>query len=119
MDIVRIYADTDGDSRFEDVHLDLPPFSVSGLRTASSELWPTQAVQFRHVEDDFASDFHTAPRRQLVVNLAGSSEIEVSTGERRVMGPGTVQLVEDTTGRGHKAAKTTGQPLQMLLIHLE
>jgi hypothetical protein len=72
------------------------------------------------VDDDFASDFHTADRRQLVINLFGSSKIEVSSGERRVMGPVSVQLVEDTTGRGHKAAKTTGQPLQMLLlIHLE
>ena len=119
MDIVRIYSDTDGESRFEDLSLDLAPFSAHGLHTASSELWQSRAVQFRNVDDDFESDFHTAGRRQLVINLSGSSEIEVSTGERRVIGPGTVLLVEDTTGRGHKAAKSTGQPLQMLLVHLE
>jgi hypothetical protein len=119
VDIVRIYADADGETHFEDVKVDLAAFSASGLQTASSELWLVRAVQFRAVDDDFASDFHTAGRRQLVINLTGSSEIEVSSGERRVMGPGTVQLVEDTAGRGHKAAKTTGQPLQMLLIHLE
>ena len=119
MDIVRIYSDTDGESRFEDLSLDLSPFSAYGLQTASSELWQSRAVQFRNVDDDFKSDFHTAGRRQLVINLSGSSEIEVSTGERRVIGPGTVLLVEDTTGRGHKAAKSTGQPLQMLIVHLE
>src|SRR5262245_33184802 len=110
MKIVRIYPDADGESRFEDVDLDLEPFVAHGLRTASSELWPTKAVQFRNVDDDFESDFHAAGRRQLVINLSGSNEIEVSAGERRVIGPGVVLLVEDTTGRGHKAAKTNGEP---------
>jgi hypothetical protein len=118
VDIVRIYADADGESRFEDLTLDLVDFSAQGLATASSELWPSKGLQFRSVDDDFDSDLHTAGRRQLVVNLAGSNEIEVSSGERRVLGPGSVLLVEDTTGRGHKAAKTNGQPLHMLIVHL-
>ena len=32
MDIVRIYSDTDGESRFEDLSLDLAPFS--SIRTS-------------------------------------------------------------------------------------
>lgn len=117
--VVRIYTGPDGESYFEDMELDLVPFSAQGLNTASTELWQSKGVQFRSVESDFSSDLHNAGRRQLVINLVGYSEVEVSSGERRVIGPGMVQLVEDTTGRGHKAAKTTGEPLHMVLVHLE
>jgi hypothetical protein len=116
---VRIYSDADGESHFEDIELDLVPLSVGELRTSSTENWPASTVQFRQVDDDFESGFHTAPKRRVVINLAGFSELEVSSGERRIVGPGIVQLVEDTSGRGHKAAKTTGQPLQMLIIGLD
>jgi hypothetical protein len=118
MDIVRIYAGEDGESYFQDATTDLVPSTTPEFQAASSELWPSKALQFRTVELDFDSPLHTAGQRQLVINLSGSSEIEVSSGERRVMGPGTVMLVEDTSGRGHKAAKTTGQPLHMLIVHL-
>jgi hypothetical protein len=64
VDIVRFYSDADGDSHFEGVQVDLAAFSVSGLQTASSELWPARAAQFRNVDDDFASDLHAAGRRQ-------------------------------------------------------
>lgn len=118
MDIVRIYADADGESRFEDLTLDLGDLTVGTLSTGSTELWPAASLQFRSVEQDFESDLHTAGRRQLVINLVGSNVLEVSGGEVRTLGPGSVVLVEDTTGRGHKAAKRTGEPLQMLIVHL-
>jgi hypothetical protein len=118
VEILRIYADADGQSRFEDVSLDLLSSTATGAEMASTDLWPGKALQFRNVERDFESGFHVAPRRQLVINLSGSNELEVSNGERRILGPGAVVLVEDTTGQGHKAAKTNGQPLQMLIVHL-
>ncbi|MGD9960816.1 hypothetical protein [Nocardioides sp.] len=118
MEMVRIFADADGESRFEDLDPGLGDFAAHGFQTASSDLWPVKAVQFRTVVEDFASDYHTAGQRQLVINLSGTSEIEVSSGERRTIGPGVVLVVEDTTGRGHKAAKTTGEPLHMILVHL-
>ena len=119
MNAVRIFSDTEGESHFEDIELDLLPLAVGDLRTASTENWPASTVQFRQVDDDFESGFHVAPKRRIVINLAGFSELEVSSGERRIVGPGVVQLVEDLEGRGHKAAKTTGEPLQMLIIGLD
>jgi hypothetical protein len=35
--------------------------------------------------------------------LAGRVEAETSDAARRMMGPGTVVLVEDTTGKGHRS----------------
>jgi len=36
-----------------------------------------------------------------VITLSGSSEVEVSGGVHVVAGPGHINLIEDTTGKGH------------------
>src|SRR6476660_8964828 len=36
-----------------------------------------------------------------VINLAGNSEIELDEGRKIHMGPGSILLAEDTTGKGH------------------
>src|SRR5439155_16906995 len=47
------------------------------------------------------SDWHTAPRRQYVITLSGHGELEVAGGKKIAVGPGHIELVEDTTGKGH------------------
>ena len=46
-----------------------------------------------------------APRRQLIIHLAGEAEVEVSDGEVRRFGPGSVMLVEDVSGKGHRTRR--------------
>jgi hypothetical protein len=53
------------------------------------------------------ADWHTAPRRQYVITLSGHAELEVAGGEKISLGPGDIDLVEDTTGKGH-ITKTVG-----------
>ena len=93
MDIVRIFTGDDGRSHFEDLDVALEDF---GMRGQISERWPARGVQFRTVSGEYELDFHNAPRRQLVVNLTGSVEIELGDGTKRVFGPGTIFLAEDT-----------------------
>ena len=76
-------------------------------------------MQFREVDGSYHLDFHVAPRRQLVVNLTGSVEIEVGSGERRVLGPGSILLAEDTTGQGHISRDVVGEPRTCLFVHLD
>jgi len=47
------------------------------------------------------SDWHRAPRRQYVITLSGRGELEVGGGKKISVGPGNIDLVEDTTGKGH------------------
>ena len=47
------------------------------------------------------SDWHNAPRRQYVITLSGRGELEISGGKKIPVGPGHIELVEDTTGKGH------------------
>jgi hypothetical protein len=48
------------------------------------------------------------PSRQGQIFLAGEVEAQASDGTVRRVGPGSVVLVEDTTGKGH-VSKVVGQ----------
>ena len=115
LDVVRIFTGDDDESHFEDVDLDLEDLGRIGR---ISGRWPATGVQFREVDGDYELEFHNAPRRQLVVNLTGSVEIETGTGEKRLFGPGSILLADDRTGRGHISRSVDGAPRSCLFVHL-
>lgn len=103
MKYVRMYADANGESHFEDVEVELtlvdfappaPPMNLSAFT-------PATRFGFVSVPLGWYGDWHPAPRRQIFFHLSGESEAEVSDGEIRRFGPGSVMLAEDTTGKGH------------------
>ena len=98
MQYFRIYADSKGESHFEDIDVPLAP---GGGQSDLSELIPASGVIFRRSPAGQFIDWHPAPRRQFVVTLSGHAEVEASDGEIRQIGPGTVMLADDTTGKGH------------------
>ncbi len=115
MDITRVYTGDDGRSHFEDITVDMADKQLMGM---ISDPWSATAVQFREVGSDYQLDYHNAPRRQLVVNLTGSVEIEVGSGEKRTLGPGSILLAEDTDGEGHISRNGGTGPRTCLFIHL-
>lgn len=94
----RIYSDADGESHFEDLDIAL---ETRPNGSAYSELHPAAGVIFRRTPADQYLDWHPAPRRQYVVTLSGEAEVEASDGEVRRIGPGTIMLADDVTGKGH------------------
>jgi len=116
MQIVRVYTGTDGESHFEDIDVE---FDQNGAFGRISKMVTARGVLFREVDGDYDLDFHNAPRRQYVVNLTGSVDLEVGDGTRRRLGPGSVLLAEDTTGRGHKSQAVAGEARTCLFIPLE
>lgn len=115
MKAVRVYTGSDGCSHFEDFEIELDDQGSFGRLSA---LWPANGVLFRQVDGDYALDFHTAPRRQFVINLTGSVDIEVGDGSVRRIGPGGILLAEDTTGQGHISRAVAGEPRTCLFIPL-
>lgn len=110
MRYLRIYAEDDGASRFEDVELEgtrthivdgVPPMLVSGPFNCSQITFVEQPKDAVHWEA------HVAPRRQWIVVLSGRVAITTTDGNCRELGPGEVILVEDTAGRGHLATPLT------------
>ena len=61
----------------------------------------TTAAELHRAAPGRVSDWHTAPRRQYVITLSGHGELEVAGGKKIPVGPGHIELVEDTTGKGH------------------
>jgi hypothetical protein len=47
------------------------------------------------------SDWHPGPSHRYVITLSGRGELEVAGGKRISVGPGHIELIEDTTGKGH------------------
>lgn len=97
MHAVRIYTGPDNRSHFEDFEIPMR----DGLGGTYSRAFNAEHVVFRETGADYDLDFHCAPRRQWVVTLTGSAELEVGDGTKRVIGPELVLFAEDTTGQGH------------------
>jgi hypothetical protein len=115
---VRIYTDDDGESHFEDVTPDMTLERYASAEWLISEALAVDGLRFRRVVTEFPDEPHLAPRRQLIVGLAGESEVQVSDGETRRFGPGSVILVEDTTGKGHRTRKIGDTVRETLFITL-
>ena len=96
MRYVRLYADGDGETHFEDVEDEMPadPFLVSEIRDATR-------FSFFEFPVGWVGIAHPAPRRQYFAVVQGAIEITVSDGESRIAKLGDVLLVEDTNSKGH------------------
>ncbi len=116
MKVIRIYTGSDNQSHFEDV---LVPMKDAGKIGFISEITQAAGVIFRETGGDYNYDFHTAPRRQYVVNLEGEVEIEVGDGSKRILRVGDILLAEDTTGQGHISRAVAGKPRKSLFITLD
>lgn len=115
MTLTRVYADSSGESLFDEVEYPLHDAGEIGML---SDMVATRGVIFRENSADYDFDWHQAPRRQFVVLLDGHIEIEVSSGEKRQFQGGDVILLEDTTGQGHRTRTVDGKPRRSLFIAL-
>jgi len=115
MKIVRLYTGADNESHFEDIEVEM---TLQGVDMVSA-LQPAHGVMFRTAPPTHNSPFHTVPRRQYVITLAGQVEIETGDGTVRRFGPGDVMLAEDLTGRGHLTRVVGDQPRHYLFIPLK
>ena len=118
---VRPIIDMTGQHHFNEIFFEdlLVPLKDSGKVGFISELTKATGVVFRETSGDYNYDFHTAPRRQYVVNLEGEVEIEVGDGTKRILRAGDILLAEDTTGQGHISRAVAGKPRKSLFITLD
>ena len=113
MKITRLYSDSLGDSRFEEIDI---PVKGAGEIGNLSKNYPVENLIFRETDSDYDYNFHNAPRRQFIIMLNGKIEIETSLGEKRYFAGGDILLVEDTNGTGHKTKSIDGKKRRSLFI---
>jgi hypothetical protein len=117
---LRIYADADGESHFEDLEVPFeeadfvppaPPVLMSPAEGAT-------AYSFERVPPGWRGDWHPVPQRVLAIYLSGSGEMVASDGGVRQLLPGTVLLAEDATGRGHMSRVTGTEDMNVVILLL-
>ncbi|CAN5637732.1 hypothetical protein BH10ACT3_BH10ACT3_07910 [soil metagenome] len=121
MDYLRIWADNEGVSHFEEVTLE---FQVRPAESGVAELWWSDGVAVDRVHfltvkaDEQRPDWHCGPRRQFVTFLTGWAKLTAADGEQRVVPAGSTVLVEDLNGTGHMTEHEPGDQ-RVLVIPLD
>ena len=111
--ITRLYSDSNGDSRFEDISIPLQDAGEIGKLSAGL---PVSSIIFREVEASYDYDFHNAPQKQYLILIDGEIEIETSLGEKRQFKAGDVLLLEDTEGKGHRTKNLKSMKRKSIFI---
>jgi hypothetical protein len=96
--VTRLYTGPDGKTKTEEFEI---PLKSRDRGTDVSASVQATTLQMRRTNQDYFLDWHPASRRQLVLTLAGESEIELEGGRKLRLGPGHILLAEDITGQGH------------------
>ncbi|HVA25855.1 MAG TPA: hypothetical protein VMW62_15860 [Chloroflexota bacterium] len=108
------YATPDGESHFGEAEM-----AESPTMDAQTPLTGVKGVFVRRTAANWSVDRHTAPRRQLVIPLQGTMEIQTSDGQVRQFGPGAMFLAGDTSGRGHTTRSVGSEERVTLFVVLE
>jgi len=103
MTMTRLYTSPDNQTHAEEVEMKF----TSGGPNEVFKMLPVNAAELHRGAAGRVSDWHRGPRRQYVITLSGTGELEVAGGKKIPVGPGHIELIEDTTGKGH-ITKVTG-----------
>lgn len=95
--ITRLYTGSDGQTHAEQFEANFTAGSVTDI----SKMMQVNGAELHRASPGSVADWHQGPRRQYVITLSGHGEIEVAGGKKIPMGPGDIELVEDTAGKGH------------------
>ena len=119
--LVRVYADSLGESHFEDITWELveTDFAPPAPQLWTSEFINSSTFGFIGAALGWYGDWHPAPKRQLTIYISGKVEGTASDGEIRIFGPGDVVLLEDTTGVGHRSRVVGDEDVILAVIQLD
>jgi hypothetical protein len=119
MQLIRFIPTLDGGSRF--VEIDVPIDNAStdafGHVIRRSATVAAQSTMLAEMPEGLDQDWHPASRRQLVIVLSGTVEVEASDGTTHRWSSGELFLADDVGSRGHRT-RTIGGPARVLFVHL-
>jgi quercetin dioxygenase-like cupin family protein len=98
-----LYTGSDAKTHFKDDAMPWHP--VASSAPAPPHVTPLQdatKIGFLRSPVGRKADWHPAPSKQFVMVLTGVMEVEAGDGEKRTFTPGSVLLVTDVDGMGHR-----------------
>jgi len=116
----RTFADANGESHFGSRSIEL---AAGDFAPPAPPLEVSEIVQAQHgflrAPAGWYGDWHPTPKYQVMCLLAGSLQVSVSDGETRRFDPGSIVVLEDTTGRGHTTRVVSSDPAILMFAQLE
>jgi len=97
--ITRLFTGPDGLTHAEEMEV---KFASGG---GVYHLLANSGAELRSTPPGRVNDYHTASRRQYVFTLSGHAELVLSGGQTIQIGPGSIELAEDLTGKGTVGAE--------------
>ena len=107
--ITRFFTGPDGLTHAEEIDTKIAPGGGVYNLLANS------GVQIRRTPPGRENDYHNASRRQYVITLSGHAELVLSGGQTIKVGPGSIELAEDLTGKGH-ITRTVGTEDRVAIV---
>ena len=119
MKIVRFASASNGGSQFVEVDIPIDNASTDafGNTVHRSAILPSQSAMVAEMPEGLYQDWHPASRRQLLIVLSGTLEVETSDGKKHQCSSGDVFLADDVGSSGHRT-RTIGGPARVLFVHL-
>jgi len=119
MKLIRFIPAPDGGSQFVDIDvpIDNAATDAFGHLIRRSATVAAQSAMFTEMPEGLNQDWHPASRRQLVVVLSGTVEVEASDGTKHRWSNGEMFLADDVGSRGHRT-RTIGGPARVMFVHL-
>ena len=119
MRYTRIYADSDGETHFEDVEeetqkVEIAPTAIIDI----GETRPASECSLASFPPGYSDEFHPNLKRYIVPILAGEMEMTVSDGEVRRFKAGDIILTEDVASKGHKSVVVGESAVNFSLVGL-
>ena len=117
MKYVRLLADKNGNSHFEDatLKLDEADYRPPAPLVYVSHAYQTDGLQFIRLPSRWAAEAIHPPKKQFLICLKGEIEVTVSDGEKRSFGPGDGIMMEDVGGDGHATRVKGGECLAAVI----
>lgn len=111
MKIIRFAAADDGGSQF--IEIDFPVDNAWtdawGYTARRSAVLQAQSTMVTEMPEGLYQDWHPASRRQLLIVLSGTLEVETTDGKRHRCSSGEVFLADDVGSRGHRTRTIGGR----------
>jgi hypothetical protein len=118
----RLWNDAYGESHLDELVAGFsvtPDYARGVPPVGTSTAIDAHLTHFLRLPRGWRGDFHPVPRRQYVIQAQGSLEVTTSDGSTVTTGPGTVWLVEDTYGKGHRTTVLGEEDAISFVVTLE
>jgi hypothetical protein len=99
MFMTRLYTGPDNLTHSQEVEVKFA--GGGGGANQASNLMQVTGAELHRAAPGRVSDWHRGPSHRYVITLSGHGELEVAGGKKIPVEPGHIELIEDTTGKGH------------------